>query len=292
MFNGRFSLRAEEGSALSPSFLLAAVPFAAAGVLYNFEQHFLPRFPRGCGSLQDKSSGRCFCHLHGLGTNSRGPHYPKRCSNPPRTGQLVRRRKGWLRASLGSGRLRSHPSSLKLCNEGHYGWGSDFSQPGGDPSGQTRSSSRPFPSEKRAGRNPGACGWMEATSGASGCVSPRRGRGRAPPAGGLSLQGPGRRRSQCGFTPGDWSRRVAMTAAGVNRAAAGRPQARAASPRADPPRRRVRPPAPGSGKGPGQRPDAVRGSEDGCGAEQRAAAAAAGGERGGRLLRLARGPLS
>lgn len=32
---------------LSPSFLHAAVQFAAAGVLYNFEQHFLPRFPVG-----------------------------------------------------------------------------------------------------------------------------------------------------------------------------------------------------------------------------------------------------
>lgn len=38
-----------------------------------------------------------------------------------------------------------------------------------------------------------------------------------------------------GSPPRDWSRRVAMTAASVERAGAGRPQARTASPRADPP---------------------------------------------------------
>lgn len=76
-----------------------------------------------------------------------------------------------------------------------------------------------------------------------------------------------------------------MTAAGVARSQAGRPR----SPSAPPP-----PPALAVGRGRASCLTSVRGSEDGCGAEHRAvaAAAAAGGERSGRGLRFARGALS
>lgn len=50
-----------------------------------------------------------------------------------------------------------------------------------------------------------------------------------------------------GSRPGDWSRRVAMTAAGVARSRAGRPRSLSA------------PPRPGCGKGPGQPPDVCAG---------------------------------
>lgn len=121
-----------------------------------------------------------------------GPRYPNRCSNLPHTGQLLRRRKGWLslfrlwRAALplllpqalqrgrlaGRGfRATMELGLLKLSQETTAAF----------LGGQTRSSSRPFPSGKRAGRNQGASSWMEANSSESDFFSQLRGRGPAPP---------------------------------------------------------------------------------------------------------------
>lgn len=122
---------------LSPSILHYAVKFAAAGVLYNFEQHFLPRFPVGLLKstrqivwevLLSPSRARYkFLRVPVTPTGAPTSRIPDNSYEGGRAG----------RASLGSGRLRSHSSSHKLCNEGYWLagcleqlWSSGFSQPG------------------------------------------------------------------------------------------------------------------------------------------------------------------
>ena len=156
---------------------------------------------------------------------------------------------------------------------------------------------QPFPSGKRAGRNQGhLAGW--------GLASERR---TLPSVAGSRARPASSPRAVLGQllaltmrvrALGAGAARVAMTAAGVARAPACRPQARTASPRPTPPPRvavRTPPtPPPAVGRGRASLLTSVWGSEDGCGAQHRAvaAAAAAGGERGGRGLLLVRGALS
>lgn len=92
----------------------------------------------------------------------------------------------------------------------------------------------------------GASSWAEASYPASNFLLSRRVQGAprlpARPRAGLAAGA-----HNAGSRPGDWSRRVAMTAAGVARSQAGRPRSLSA------------PPRPCCGKGPGQPPDVCAG---------------------------------